>query len=116
MATQTVPPGTTLPDRVAAAAAGGFSGIGLRPRDRAEALAAGLGDADARALLADHGVTLVELEVHRGWGLTGEAAEQAREAEEQMYELAEAYGGRYMMAIGEIEGGLDDVAERFAGL
>jgi sugar phosphate isomerase/epimerase len=117
MATQTVPPGTTLPDRVRAAAAGGFSGIGLRPRDRAEALADGLSDAGARALLDDNGVALVELEVHRGWGLTGDAAEQARDAEQKMYELADAYGGgRHMMAVGEIEGDLDDVAERFAGL
>ena len=77
MATQTVPPGTTLPDRVAAAAAGGYTGIGMRPRDRQEALAAGLSDADARAILDDHGVALVELEVHRGWGLTGEPAAQA---------------------------------------
>jgi sugar phosphate isomerase/epimerase len=33
-----------------------------------------------------------------------------------MYELADALGGRYMMAIAEIEGDLDDVAERFAAL
>jgi sugar phosphate isomerase/epimerase len=117
MATQTVPPETSLPDRVRAAAAGGFSGIGLRPRDRAEALAGGLSDADARAVLSDHGVALVELEVHRGWGLTGEPAEEARAAEQRFYELADAYGGgRHMMAVGEIEGELDDVAERFAGL
>jgi sugar phosphate isomerase/epimerase len=116
MATQTVPPGTTLPDRVAAAAAGGYTGIGMRPRDRQEALAAGLSDADARAILDDHGVALVELEVHRGWGLTGEPAAQARQAEEKMFELADALGGRYMMAIAEIEGDLDAVAERFAGL
>ena len=116
MATQTVPPGTTLADRVAAAVAGGYTGIGMRPRDRQEALAAGLSDADARAILDDHGVALVELEVHRGWGLTGEPAAEARQAEEKMYELADALGGRYMMAIAEIEGDLDDVAERFAGL
>jgi sugar phosphate isomerase/epimerase len=116
MATQTVPPGTTLPDRVAAAAAGGFTGIGMRPRDRVEARTAGLSDADARAVLDDHGVELVELEVLRGWGLAGEAAAEARRAEDQMYELADALGGRYLMAVGEIEGSLDDVAERFAAL
>jgi sugar phosphate isomerase/epimerase len=116
MATQTVPPTTPLPDRIAAAAAAGYAGIGMRPRDRAEALASGLTDADMRAMLDDHGVALVELEVLRSWGMMGEAAEEARRHEDQMYELADALGGRHMMAIGEIEGDLDTVAERFAGL
>jgi sugar phosphate isomerase/epimerase len=116
IATQTLPPGTTVRQRIEAAVAGGFTGLGIRPRDRAEALDAGTTDAEVRALLDDSGVSVVELEVHRGWGLTGDAAARARTFEDGFWALADAYGGRYLMAVAEIEGELDDVAERFAGL
>jgi sugar phosphate isomerase/epimerase len=116
LAAQTVPPGTPLVERIDAAAAAGFAGLGLRPGDRTRALEAGETDASLRARLADAGLEVVELEVLANWGLGGEAAERSRRFEERLYELGDALGARYMVVVGDVEGDADLVAERFAAL
>jgi sugar phosphate isomerase/epimerase len=113
LASQTLPPGTPLTERIDVAAAAGFAGLGLRPRDRQEALAAGETDATLRARLAERGVEVVEIEVLRDWGV-GE--ERAREFEESLYELVDALGGTYLIAVGEIDGDAATVARRFAAV
>ncbi|MBM4244331.1 MAG: sugar phosphate isomerase/epimerase [Deltaproteobacteria bacterium] len=60
-------PGASFAERVAAAAAGGFSAISLRVRDHVRARAEGLSDADMRARLADAGIAVAEVEVLQGW-------------------------------------------------
>ena len=60
-------PRFSFPERVAAAAAAGFTGIGLDADDYAACRAAGLSDADVRAVLDDHGIHAAELEFVHGW-------------------------------------------------
>lgn len=116
MATQTAPH-AWFRERVAAAAAAGFTGIGLRPADRQRALTEeGLTDGEMRVLLADHGLALVELEVLHGWALSGADGQAAAQREAELYELAEALGGRHLIANSMLEGDLDDAAEHFAAL
>jgi sugar phosphate isomerase/epimerase len=107
-------------ERVAAAAAAGFAGIGLMATDAEPHWASGLPHAELRAILDDHGVQLTELEFVDGWAREDERAERARAAEERAYALADALGGRYLNAGDVGRPGdlppLDAVAERFAAL
>ena len=110
-------PDAEFEDRVTAAAAAGYAGIGLRPRHRNRALEQGQTDADLRAILADNGVALVELEVLTGWGSDEAARASARQHEEEIYELATALGGRHITVTGaNLPGPLDANASYFAAL
>jgi len=103
-------------ERVSAAAAAGFSGIGLRPRDYAAARAAGATVGDLRAVLDEHGVRVVELEVLHHWAMPGDVGERSRVAEQRFYAMAEALGGRHLMANSELPGSAHDAAAPFAAL
>lgn len=104
-------------ERVAVAAASGCAGIGLRWRDYEAARAEGASDADLRAVLADHGVEVGEYEVLRDWAYDDERAERGREAEERVWRMADALGGRHVITIAErLPGPLEQMAERLAGL
>jgi sugar phosphate isomerase/epimerase len=110
----------TFAERVAAAAAAGFAGIGLLADDYAACRASGLSDADLRAILDDHGVRVAELEFVFGWARDDERATWARRVEDQLYAVADALGARHLN-VGDIDpaGDLppfDTVAERFAAL
>lgn len=106
----------TLPERIEAAAAAGFAGIGLRPSDRDRALADGATDEGLCALLRDRGLQVVEVQALGNWALPGEAGRQSRAFEESLYALVAALGGRYVIAVGEIEDDLGVAAKRFADL
>ena len=82
-------------ERVHAAAAAGCTGIGLRPKDYTRAREAGLSDDDMRALLAGAGVEVVEHQALRDWASDG----GGREAEEELFAVADALGGDYVIAI-----------------
>jgi len=114
-------------ERVDAAVAGGFSAISLWGRDYGSARRAGLTDADLRALLADHGLAVAELDL-AWWWLPGAsdvhipAALDTEELfaydEEQLFRIADAVGARSLNAI-DVFGGdwtVDDAAAAFAGL
>jgi len=110
----------TFAERVAAAAAAGFAGIGLLADDYAACRASGLSDADLRAILDDHGVRVAELEFVFGWARDDERARWARRVEDQLYAVADALGARHLN-VGDIDPAgdlpaLDTVAERFAAL
>lgn len=109
-------PGAGLVERVEAAAAAGYAGIGLRTGDRRRAHEEGLTDADLRAVLEAAGVEVVELEGLHRWGVGGEPGEAARRHEERLYELADALGGRHVTATGDLDLPHDQVVERFAAL
>jgi sugar phosphate isomerase/epimerase len=107
-------------ERVAAAAAAGFAGVGLLADDYAACRAAGLSDADMRAILGDHGIGVVEVEFLFGWCRGDERASFSRGVEERLYALADALGARHMN-VGDIDPAgerepLERVAERFAAL
>jgi len=113
--------------RVDAAVAGGFSAISLWGRDYARARREGLEDADLRALLADHGLAVAELDLAWWWlpGASEVHIPAALDTEElfafdeaQLFRIAHAVGARSLNAI-DVFGGewaVDDAAAAFAGL
>ncbi|MDQ0381258.1 sugar phosphate isomerase/epimerase family protein [Amycolatopsis thermophila] len=96
-----------LPTRVAAAAAAGFTGIGLRVGDY---LGAGLSDADIRDLLDHHGVRVFELEHTWDWAAGVDPAEEA------MFRLAAEIGVRHLNVPMFSEHPLSELVEPFAAL
>jgi sugar phosphate isomerase/epimerase len=106
--------------RAAAAAAAGFAGIGWTPDDYDACRAAGLSDAEMRAILSDHGIVVAELEFVSDWAHGGERATAARQTEDRMYRMAELFGPRHIN-VGELHAPaqmepLEAAAERFAAL
>jgi sugar phosphate isomerase/epimerase len=88
--------------RVAAAAAAGFAGVGLytgeyrRMRDDEGRSVADIGD-----VLAEHGVRLAEVEVVTGWWAdAGPMHDACADMERTAFEMADAFGVRYLQAIG----------------
>jgi sugar phosphate isomerase/epimerase len=124
-----MPRGTSFLERLAAASAAGFDAISLWGRDHAAARASGLTDADMRAALADHGLSVNELDPAWSWapGAVETAARIPPAYDEQqifgfddaaLLDVAEAVGARSLNAVDVFGGpwGLDDAAEAFAGL
>jgi sugar phosphate isomerase/epimerase len=110
----------SLVERVAAAAAAGFSGIGLTADDYESARARGLSDAELRAVLDDHGVKVVELEFLFDWARDDERGRLSRVIEDRLYAVADALRARHLnvgdiQPAGELEP-LAVVAERFGAL
>jgi sugar phosphate isomerase/epimerase len=104
-------------ERLAAASAAGYTGIGLRPTHYRAARASGLSDADLRAMLAGHGLEVLELGFVADWWETGEKAARAQAYERSIYAIKDALGGRHVMTIsGPTADGTDALAERFAGV
>jgi sugar phosphate isomerase/epimerase len=104
-------------ERVAAAAAAGFAGIGLfaleyeRLRDEE-----GRSAKDIGRQLDDHGLVLAEIETVHGWASTGGEADECGRREELAYELADELGCRYLQAIGPYEGTVVEAASAFGEL
>lgn len=102
--------------RVEAAAAAGYVGIGMRPSTYREARRDGATDAQLRAILDDYGVRVSELEVLGGWAQGGEVGAKSRAYEERLFEIADALGGRHLIANTELEESLEVTAELFGAL
>jgi sugar phosphate isomerase/epimerase len=107
-------------DRVSAAAAAGFRGIGVLADDYASCRASGLSDADLRSILDAHGVQVAELEFLYGWARDDAPEGWTRRLEERIYAVADGLGARHMN-VGDVAPAgdlppLDLVAERFAAL
>lgn len=105
-------------DRVAAAAEAGFDGLGLHAREYPRLRAEGWSDADLRAVLADAGVRLVEIETVLGWDDPPEQRDpDGLRREEWAFALADAVGARHVVAVGAMSGPLRPTAtEGFAEL
>ena len=123
----TLPRGTTFAERVAAAEAGGFTAISLWGRDYWAARREGHGDADLRAVLADHGLAVAEIDPAWWWTpgqpdpaslLSFDDMEIFRHGEAELFALAEAVGARSINAVDVFGGrwGIDDAAEAYAAL
>ncbi len=119
--------GITLRERLAAAQAGGFTGLSLWGRDYEVARHEGLSDPDIRMLLADHGLSVAELDPG-WWWLPGaseihippehDAERIFRFGERELFAVADALGARSLNAV-DVFGGawsLDEAAAAFAGL
>ena len=122
-ATPTERPRFGFEERVAAAGAAGFAGIGLLGLDHKLTNDAGVTDADMRWILADHGVELAEVEFLMEWSAGPDEPERqatARMIEDQIWATADAFGPR-AVSVGEIGGPeqvppFDALVERFAAL
>lgn len=115
-------PTATFRTRAAAAAAGGFSGIGLWLPHRRRAHAEGLSDADLRAILADHALVVTDVEAITDFGPCfrggADAAREPTAQERLAYEVASAVGA---MTVTVVEGPgepmpVEPAAEAFAFL
>jgi len=96
-------PKATFRARAAAAAAGGFSGIGLWLPHRRRAHAEGMSDADMRAILGDHALVVTDVEAITDFGPCFRGgADTAREptAQERLaYEVASAVGATTVTVV-----------------
>ena len=91
-------------ERVAAAAAAGFTGIGLLGFDHKLALDAGLTDLDLTGVLYDHDLELAEVEFLMDWSAGPEEPERvarARTMEDQVWAVADVFEPR-VVSVGEI--------------
>jgi sugar phosphate isomerase/epimerase len=95
------PPRNTFIERCEAAAAAGFTGIGLHADDLPRTVAAGVDVGEMQAVLRINGLELVEIEFLGGWALadSGSLAPTLGGIEA----VAEAFGGRHVSA-GEFRG------------
>ena len=117
-------PRHSFTERCRAAAAAGFTGIGMHVDDLPRTLASGLDVDGTQAVLAEAGLRVVEIEFLGGWAL--DADHGALEALATRIEaVADAFGGRHVSA-GEFRGDgsldldaaagrLDVLARRLAG-
>ena len=105
---------------MAAAASAGFRGVGLRNDDLSAARAAGVTDADLRAVLHEHDTEVFEIEFVSGWSSDDAAIRaNARRVEDELYALASALGTTPNVNAGcsepvEAPVALDAMVERFA--
>jgi len=114
-------------ERLTAAAAGGFTAIGLSVAEYTRLRGEGYEIAQMREALDRHGLRLAELTVFTGFSapeaLIGTAPTSHlrytdRATEATFFEMAAAFGARHLQAVGTFGTDVleDDAAERFAGL
>jgi sugar phosphate isomerase/epimerase len=105
------PPRNGFIERCEAAAAAGFTGIGLHYDDLPRTLAAGVDVAEMQAVLRLNGLELVEIEFLGGWAFGAPASGGISPHLGDIEAVADALGGRQVSA-GEFSGGipLDEAA------
>ena len=103
-------------DRVRAAAAAGYEGVGLRAENYWDARAAGLDDDAMREIAVQHGVPIVEVEYITAWGTAEDRDAAQQEKEQAVFHMARAFGVRHLNT-GLLEKlPLDVMTEAFAAL
>lgn len=95
-------PRYSFEQRCRAAAAAGFTGIGLHVDDLSRSEAAGLDVLGMRAVLAGCGLRVLEIEFLGGWALDADPAGLERTVE-RIEAVADAFGGRHV-STGEFRG------------
>jgi len=98
------PPRNSFIERCEAAAAAGFTGIGLHFDDLPRTIAAGVDIPEMRAVLRTNGLALVEIEFLAGWAVAGGRDGGLSPALVGIEAVADALGGRQVSA-GEFSGG-----------
>jgi sugar phosphate isomerase/epimerase len=91
------PPRHSFAERCRAASDAGFAGIGLHADDLPRTVGSGPGVDGVRAVLADTGLRLVEIEFLAGWAFDVDEAGPARTAD-GIEAVADALGGRHVSA------------------
>ena len=83
-------------DRVRAAAAAGYDGIGLRAENYWDAQAAGLDDTAMLEIAAEHGVPVLEVEYITAWGTPEDRDAAQQEKEQAVFHMARAFGVQHL--------------------
>jgi sugar phosphate isomerase/epimerase len=89
-------PRFSFTERVAAAAAAGFAGIGVAIEDYGACRERGMSAGEMRRILDDHGVRAAELEFLQNWWCEDERGRRARANEDLCYAAADALGSRHI--------------------
>lgn len=97
------PPRNSFIERCEAAAAAGFTGMGLHFDDLRRTISAGVDVIEMRAVLRNNGLVLVEIEFLGGWALSGSRNEGISPALASIEAVSDALGGRHVSA-GEFSG------------
>ena len=105
-----------IEDRVAAAAAAGFDSIGLYIGHYRQLVDEGFAPERLADLLAEHDLSLSEIEVLRGWATSSVTTEDYLAMEATAWEMADRFGCRYVQAIGPYDGTIEDCGRAFAAL
>jgi sugar phosphate isomerase/epimerase len=87
-----------FPDRVRAAAAAGFAGIGVQPHDHQRSVAQGLSQQDMLALLDEAGIVMAEMDGVPWWPAPGQSEAGLEVAQRQVVEVAAAFGAHHLVA------------------
>jgi len=85
-------------DRVRAAAAAGFNGIGLRAENFWDAQSAGLDESAMREIAGEHGTPVLEVEYLTGWGAEADRSAAQQDKERTVFQMARTFGVRHMNA------------------
>lgn len=101
-------------ERFDAAHRAGFVAVGFGISQFRDLEAQGTSAADLRRLADSYGVAVPEIEALKPWWGDHGAKVTALAAEEAAWRMADAFGSRYVQAIGSYVGSLDDAAEAFA--
>ena len=111
------PPRNTFIQRCEAAAAAGFTGIGLHSDDLPRTLASGIDVAEMQAVLRINGLELVEIEFLAGWAFSSHDTGGISPTLAGIEAVADALGGRQVSAgefSGEIPLDTDEALEHAA--
>ena len=111
------PPRNTFIERCEAAAAAGFTGIGLHSDDLPRTVQAGVDVGEMQAVLRVNGLTLVEIEFLGGWAVSPPGSDGISPSLAGIEKVADALGGRQVSA-GEFGGDIpldtDEALDRAA--
>lgn len=105
-----------IEDRIVAAATAGFDSIGLYVGHYRALVDDGFAPERLADLLAEHELTLSEIEVLRGWATAAVESDEYRALEETAWQMADHFGCRYVQAIGPYEGTIEDCGNAFGRL
>ena len=103
-------------DRVAAAAAAGFDSIGLYIGHYQKLVDEGFAPEQLAELLAQHKLTLSEIEVLSGFATARFNTEAYQRSEATAWEMADRFGCRYVQAIGPYDGTIEECGRAFGEL
>jgi sugar phosphate isomerase/epimerase len=107
-------------DRVTAAAAAGFTGIGLTVFDFEHLVAKGQSADELKSIVDDHGIEVAEVEFLNGWWAEGGRLAADRANEERIYDMADLFGAHHLNVGASVPPGSEPpvelMAERFAGI
>lgn len=105
-----------IEDRVSAAAAAGFDSIGLYIGHYRQLVEDGFAPERLADLLAEHELTLSEIEVLRGWATDAVTSDDYLAMEATAWAMADHFECRYIQAIGPYDGTIEDCGRAFGAL